>query len=132
MQTKSYTVHLSHVTSDDGLVLIKEGFCWLAFAFSVPWALFYRMWGVAGAFALLQVSIFIVFNVTTLEITGQWVALFAVALIFGFLADDLRRHALARQGYYIEEIIVEQNIDKAARRFLVARSELLSKLAAQI
>ena len=44
MKTRLYTVHLLDDASDDGLVLVKEGFSWPAFFVAVPWALFHRMW----------------------------------------------------------------------------------------
>lgn len=131
MKTRSYTVHLLNDASDGGLVLVEEGFSWLGFFLSVPWALFHRMWEVAGAYAFLQVLIIIVFNVTTMAATSQGVAMFATALAFGFLADDLRRNALTRQGYQFKEVILEQNIDKATQRFLDSRPELSKRMAAQ-
>jgi hypothetical protein len=131
MKTRLYTVHLLDDASDNGLVLIKEGFCWLAFFFSIPWALFHRMWAVAGAFAILQISLVILFKITNIMATGQAIAFFGLALAFGFLADELRRNALTRQGYYLEEVVLEQNIDSATQRFLDARPELSARMAAR-
>ena len=131
MKTRLYTVHLLDNSSDDGLVLVKEGFCWLAFFIAIPWALFHRMWAVAGAFAILQIALIIVFKVTNIMATGQGVALFGLAFAFGFLADELRRNALTRQGYYLEEIVLEQNIDRATQRFLDARPELSARMASR-
>jgi hypothetical protein len=131
MKTRLYTVHLFEDAREDGLVLVKEGFCWLAFFISIPWALFHRMWVVAGVFAFLQISLVIVFKVTTIMATGQGIALFALALAFGFLADELRRNTLTRQGYRLEEVVLEQNIDRATQRFLDARPELSIRMAAR-
>ena len=84
MKTRSYTVHLFDDASDDGLVLIEEGFSWPGFFIFVPWALFHRMWAVAGAYTFLQALIVIVFNLTTMAVTSQAVAMFATALAFVF------------------------------------------------
>jgi hypothetical protein len=130
MKTRLYTVHLFEDAREDGLVLVKEGFCWLAFFISIPWALFHRMWGVAGVFAFLQISLVIVFKFTTIMATGQGIAMFALALVFGFLADELRRNTLARQGYRLEDVVLEQNIDRATQRFLDSRPELSRRMAA--
>jgi hypothetical protein len=131
MKTRLYTVHLLDDASDDGLVLVKEGFCWPAFFVGIPWALFHRMWAVAGAFAILQIALVIVFKVTNIMATGQGVALFGLAFAFGFLADELRRNALTRQGYSLEEVVLEQNIDRATQRFLDARPELSTRMASR-
>ena len=132
MKTRLYTVHMLDDASDDGLVLVKEGFCWLAFFIAIPWALFHRMWAVAGAFAILQVSLLIVFKVTNVMLTGQGIALVALAFAFAFLADELRRNALTRQGYRLEEVVLEQNIDRATQRFLDARPALSTRMAAHL
>jgi len=129
MKTRLYTVHLLDDVSDVELVLIKEGFCWLSFFFAVPWALFHRMWWVAGAFAILQISIVIMFKVTALTEAGQGLASFALALVIGFSADELRRNALTRQGYHLEDVVFEQNIDRATQRFLDAHPELAIRMA---
>ena len=131
MKTRLYTVHLLDDVSDVELVLIKEGFCWLSFFFAVPWALFHRMWWAAGAFAILQIVIVIMFKVTALTEAGQGLASFALALVIGFSADELRRNALTRQGYLHEDVVLEQNMDQATRRFLDARPELAIRMAAR-
>ena len=129
MKTRLYTVHLLDDVSDVELVLIKEGFCWLSFFFAVPWALFHRMWWAAGAFAILQIVIVIMFKVTALTEAGQGLASFALALVIGFSADELRRNALTRQGYHLEDVVFEQNMDRATQRFLDAHPELAIRMA---
>ena len=131
MKTRLYTVHLLDDVSDVELVLIKEGFCWLSFFFAVPWALFHRMWWAAGAFAILQIVIVIMFKVTALTEAGQGLASFALALVIGFSADELRRNALTRQGYRFEDVIFEQNMERATQRFLDARPELATRMMAR-
>ena len=131
MKTRIYTVHFSYNTSDDGLVIIKEGFCWLSFFISVPWALFHRMWSVAAIFAILQIALVIFCQLAMLTITVQMIALFALALVFGFSADELRRDFYARHGYQLEDVILEQNMDRATQRVLIARPELLTRMIAR-
>ena len=131
MKTRLYTVHLLEDASDDGLVLVKEGFCWPAFLIAIPWALFHRMWWVAGAFMVLQIAMAIVFKVTALAEAGQGIASFAFALAIGFAADELRRNALTRHGYSLEDVVAEQNTDRATQRFLDARPELAVRMAAR-
>ena len=132
MKTRLYTVHLLEDASDDGLVLVKEGFSWPAFFMAIPWALFHRMWWVAGAFMVLQIAMAIVFKVTAMAQAGQGVASFALALAIGFAADELRRNALTRRGYSLKDVVVEQNTDRATQRFLDACPELATRMAARL
>lgn len=96
-----YTVHQRVWSSspDRDAVLVREGFSWPAFFFSVAWALVHRMWfaallmaaALAGLAALtdaLGVSGFVA------EAIGL-----AVAFWIGCEANDWRRAALRRRGY---------------------------------
>ena len=96
MKTHSYTVHLSLNASDDGMVIIKEGFCWSSFFLTVPWALFHCMWLESAIFATIQVAIVIIFQFAMLSVTALGIALFAVALVFGFMADEIRQNFFAK------------------------------------
>jgi hypothetical protein len=89
------------------------------------------MWWWAGAFAILQIITVIIFNVTALAEAGQGVASFAIALVIGFSADELRRNAITRQGYRFEGVVLEQNTDRATQRFLDAHPELAIRMAAR-
>jgi len=131
MKTRPYTVHLLEDASDDGLVLVKEGFSWPAFFVAIPWALFHRMWWVAGALMALHIAMAILFKVTALGEAGQGVISFALAVAIGFAADELRRNVLTKRGYSLEDIVIEQNTDRATQRFLDARPDLAIRLAAR-
>ena len=101
MKTCSYTVHLSGYNSDHGLVLVKEGFCWLCFFATVPWAVFHRMWLEAVILTFLQIILVIACQSAMLTVTAQVIALFSFALVFGYLADEIRRSFLSRKGYLL-------------------------------
>ena len=132
MKTCSYTVHLSGYNSDHGLVLVKEGFCWLCFFATVPWAVFHRMWLEAVILTFLQIILVIACQSAMLTVTAQVIALFSFALVFGYLADEIRRSFLSRKGYLLEEVVIEQNIDRATQRVFASRPELLSRMISQL
>ena len=52
-----------------------------------------------------------------------------VALGVGYAADELRRSALRRRGYVMEDVVMEENTDRALRRFLGARPAIAARLA---
>ncbi len=129
MKTRLYTVHLLDDTSDNGLVLVKDGFSWPAFFVSVPWALFHRMWRVAAALVALQVVIGVLMAFAGFNDVQQGIVSLVVAIAIGYGADELRRGSLRRRGYTFEDVVAEEDADRATRRFLDARPELATRLA---
>jgi hypothetical protein len=123
MKKRIYTVHL--LDSVD-LVLVRQGFNWPAFFFAVPWALFHRMWGAAASFVVLQTVLAAIFVSDGLSGMQQAVLGFILSTIIATSADVLRAHALAGRGYILTEVVVEENSDRALRRFLEARQEVMA------
>ena len=128
MKTRLYTVHILCNASCDDFVLVKEGFCWFSFFATVPWALYHRMWLEAAILVILQISVAILCQLTLITVATLGISLFALALVFGYLADEIRRNSLTRKGYQLEEVVLERNIDTASQRFLISRPELLTRM----
>jgi hypothetical protein len=97
-----YTIYRRPADAPDAVVLVKEGFSWLAFAFTAFWAVAKGLWVVA----LMLVSILVLIAVAASAFRlGDGVALalqLAVSSIFGFEARNIWRWSLRRAGY--EEI----------------------------
>lgn len=129
MKTRLYTVHLHDALSDDGLVLVKDGFSWPAFFIAVPWALFHRMWLVAGIFAGLHIAIGVTMAVASFSDLQQGIVSLVIAVAIGFGADEIRRWSLKRRGYSFEDVVIEENTDRATRRFLDAHPDITYRLA---
>lgn len=118
-----YTVHERPSPSgqEPDVVLIKEGFCWPAFAAAPLWGLHHRLW--------LGVIVYLA-AVTALAAGAEAAALapaarlpfFAgFALLVGFEANDWRRRALSRRGYRLLGVSAGRNLNAAERRFFTAR-----------
>ena len=118
-----YTVHLRRqgLDPDRDLALVKEGFAWPAFFFTVLWAFTRRLW-VAGS-ALLAVELALGFGLTTIgaDSVTQAVASFAIAMIAGFFGNDWVRAKLARQGFVETGVVSGDGEDVALQRFLDVR-----------
>lgn len=130
MASRPYTVHLRDDARHDALLLVRDGFSWMAFLFSVPWALFHRMWLVATALVMVQFGLGALMVWGGLNDVQQSVLSLTLAIAIGFAADELRRWTLTRRGYFFEDVVVADNEDHAARRFLDTRPALTSRLAA--
>jgi len=126
MKTRIYTVHL-HDNAEP--VLIKQGFNWPAFFLAVPWALFHRMWWVAAALVVLQIVLAAIFITAGFSEPQQAIVSIIVAIAIATAGDELRRDALTRRGYRFTDVVVEENTERALRRFLDARPELAARLA---
>ena len=129
MKTRLFTVHLLDNASDSGLVLVKDGFSWPAFFMTLPWALFHRMWWIAGAFAALHIVVGLGMTAASFSYMQQGVVSFAIALAVGFSADELRCGHLRRRGFAFEDVVIAENSDRATRRFLDARPDIATRLA---
>ena len=101
--------------ADEGIVLVKEGFCWPAFLFTFLWALWHRMWAVA--------AILIVAGLAASAAAG-WLAPAAAPaaglgylLLIGYGANDWRRSSMARRGYRFAGLVGAADADAAAQRY---------------
>ena len=114
-----YTVHVRTPTErlDRDVVLVREGFNWPAFLFSGLWALWCRLWLVAlGLIALELAWSALAFELVLNPLT-QGVISIGLALIIGWLANDLRRWTLFRRGYAEVGVVAANNNDAAMQRF---------------
>jgi hypothetical protein len=102
------------------VVLVREGFSWLAFLFNVLWLLWHRLWLAALGYLVLAVLVGAL-------LPGGGVG-FAAGLALQFLlgahANDLRRWALARRGYAQAHVVAERDQDAALARLLAQRPDL--------
>ena len=118
-RSRVYSVHVRawSTSADRDAVVVREGFSWGAFFFSVLWALWHGLW-----FAAL-----IIFGVTAVlglasdalgldPLTDAAVGL-GLALLIGCEANDWRRSALERRGYVTAGFVAAPNLVEAERRF---------------
>lgn len=113
-----YTVHeLPGAPLDgDGIVLVKEGFSFPAFALSWIWLAYCRLWIALGLWiGLTSVVSFLAERMLGLE--AAMLCSLALQLLLGFEGNDIRRWTLARKGYREVGIASGSSQDEAERRF---------------
>ncbi|MBL6946868.1 MAG: DUF2628 domain-containing protein [Rhodospirillales bacterium] len=120
-----YTVHYRRDIAGADFVLVKEGFCWPAFFVSVFWALWHRMWLVAGAIVAVSAAIGLVAAAFGVDPLSDAAISLALALLIGLFANDIRRWVLDRRGFSDEGVVVGDNEDAALERFL-AKSPIMA------
>jgi hypothetical protein len=128
---RAYTVHLRRqgLDPDRDIVLVKEGFCWPALLFSVLWALWCRLWWVALGLLVVEVALSGAGTLLGLDPLSEAAISLGFAVIVGFVANDLKRWTLRRQGFAEAAVIIASDRDAAERRFYDHNPRLAAELA---
>ena len=127
---RHYTVHLRRhgLDPDRDLVFVKEGFSWPAFLFSMLWALWHRLWLVAGVFLVVQLALGLVLAIWAPDPVSAGAVSTGAALILAYAANDLRRWTLERRGFVDTAVVTAEGRDGAERRFLDGEPMLAADL----
>jgi membrane protein implicated in regulation of membrane protease activity len=114
-----YTVHIRRTSrdADREAVLVREGFSWGAFLFTVLWVLWRGLWLAAIMIVLAALVIGAVVELAGLDPVVEAVLSLAFALYIGFAGNDWRRRRLARRGYEEAAIIAAGDVTEAERRY---------------
>jgi hypothetical protein len=112
MRMRSYTLHLppearpGEAYGLDRAVIVPDGFSWAAFAFSVVWFLFHRLWLaaliVAAGLALVAAG---GYALGLSRFAATLVSLL-VGVLIGLEASSLRRWTLARRGWPVRDAVL--------------------------
>lgn len=126
-----YTVLLPPPSNKDGApspleraVFVREGFAWLALFFPVLWLLFHRMWLLLILFVAVTVGVELAASLIGGPVPGVFG--FAIAVLFAFEANGLRRWALVQRGYEFAGIVAGSNRSECERRFFAEVQEPVS------
>ena len=113
-------VYTVYEPSDIGsnIVAIKEGFNWVAFIFSMPWALFNCLW--LWLFGIVIANVFIGWVLIILggDSIVQATAFLGLALIIGWTANDIKRHNLAKRGFKEAVVLLADTKEIAVSRYV--------------
>lgn len=126
-----YTVHQRWAGGDPdrNLTLVKEGFNWPAFLFGGIWALWNRMWLVGAALVIGEAALEMLPEVLEIDPAVHGVAMFALHVILGYLANDLRRWELDRRDFDEVAVVAGRGLDEAEARYLQEASRLRMGMA---
>ena len=127
-----YTAHMRRSVDGEAsdLRLIKEGFSWPAFLFTVLWAAWCRLWGVAIGLVVLELAV--AFGLAWLDsgpITEIILAL-AISVLLGLHGNDLKRWYARRQGYLPVAVVSAPDIDAATQRLFDREPHLAATFSA--
>jgi hypothetical protein len=112
-----YFVHGDPAKPEEA-VFVREGFSFAAFVFQPFWALWNRMWLTAA----VLVAIAIMIGTLIASDTLRSLASLAVALVFGFAANGLRRRSLMLRGKPELGLTAGETQEEAELRFYLTKS----------
>ena len=123
-----YTIHqrpywqVSETSAaDQSVFLVREGFSWFALIVPLIWALWHRLWLLAGAFLLIGAFFNLVVFLLAIEEPYASILGGALLLWVGFEANDLRRWSLRRAGWHDLGIVSGRDRNEAEWRFFAAK-----------
>ena len=109
-----FTVHMppaENASAGETLpLLVPERFSWGALLFGPLWLLAHRLWWPAAGFLLASLL---------LGLLSPWAAA-GLQVVFAFEAEDIRRWALARQGWQAAGVVAAPDQQAATQRLLDA------------
>ena len=117
---KVFTVHLRREGLDPerDIVLVKEGFSWPAFLLTVLWALWQGLWLPAAVMVGASVALGGAANLAGAgDVTAGLMGL-GLSAIIGFVANDLRRDRLQRDGFADAGVVCGPDSDAALLLYL--------------
>lgn len=122
-----YTVHeLPGAPLDGkGIVLVKEGFSFPAFAFSWVWLAYHRMWVALAIWIGVTVTLSWAMQ-SALGAPAAAVASLALSFMLGAEGNDIRRWALAQKGYREVGLAGGASLEEAERNFFAKCERPLS------
>ena len=119
LRTKIYTAHEKPETAElaDRVILVREGFSFWAFLFSLLWLLSERLWLASLGYFFLLVTIGYLAEELAFNSLQLAAAQLFLQVMLGCLAYDLKRWTLARHGYRMTGIVAAETDLNALRRY---------------
>lgn len=120
MSMRIYTVHVRRhgLDPDRDIVLVREGFAWMAFLLNAAWALWHRLWWLAAILIVIGAGIGGLEGASLLPPNAGAILSLAVATFAGLFGNDLRRRSLADRGFVAAAVVSGSDTEAALRRFL--------------
>ena len=126
-----YSVHIRRggLDPERDIVLVKEGFSWPAALFSPVWGLWYGLWVPAGVMALAIGGLMAAAAGLGLGPDATGLLWSGLAVVIGYLANDLRCASLERRGFVLHDIVAAPNRETAEHRFFDRHPALAADVA---
>jgi hypothetical protein len=118
-----YTVHapasygVDVRTTSDKLVFVRDGFYFWAFALSLVWLIWHRLWLALFGYVVISVASDIVLRSFGVDASARTFVMIVIAFLIGLEAGSLRHWKLSRRKWRQLDVVVADNEEDAERRF---------------
>lgn len=112
---KIYSIYTSNKEEEEPIIIPQER-SYIAGIFNILWALYHRMWFVAGVTLIADIAL----NIAIAYIDSKsffYVAEASLVIIYILFASDLREYSAKRMGYKLSDIIVASDEAEAEMKF---------------
>lgn len=107
-----YSIYTNNKSEDISPTIIKQGFSFWALVFNLFWAIYHKMWFVAGIVVLANL---IVMQFAGVALVGQVIQLF----VFGFFASEIREFYAKKQGLQLDDVILAGSEEEAEVKYVM-------------
>jgi len=116
---KIYTVHIKPGTPNpyEKPVFVREGFTIFAFAFTLFWALYHRLWKASLIILLANLLLMALLRNHLLSADSTAIVQLAMNVLIGFHANDWLRAKLKKRGYITADITAADSKLRAEQRY---------------
>ena len=126
-----YTIHVARrpwapESALDDARAVKDGFSWPAFFFSFVWALWRRLWLLAALIFGVEFATGLAADGLGLNVVTETALSLGIALIVGWVANDLVRRDLERRGLTEAGVVMAQSAEDAIERYFIETSRSAS------
>ena len=118
-----YTVHglraegTAAKPAADRITLVRDGFHFWAFAMTLIWLVWHRLWWALLGYVVLSLGV--AYGLSALGVSGggRMIVMIVIALLVGFEAASLWRWTLSRGKWRQLDVVVADDLESAERRF---------------
>ena len=116
---KTFTVYEKPEASDpaDRMVLLREGFSFWAFMFTLFWLIYKRMWLVAVYYLVAAGAVMLLVDAWAIPEPYSMLAQLWLQLMLAYHAYDLQGWWLTRRGHRFAGVLVAESEMQAERRY---------------
>ena len=121
-----YTIfsRINYLSPQDDFHLVKEGFSWGGFAFSLLWVAKKKMWTLFFFITVVLVLLILLCKSFNLVFFDCFVILVWLSFVFGHFAFDLERWSLIQKGFQFSGIILASSNEDAVVKFFGRNGDL--------
>ena len=102
---------------DRDVAFVKEGFSFPAFFLNIIWAAWFRLWFAAAIYIFLQIILLLFIYFLEPDSLSQSVLFISFAIIFGYVANDIRHQKLFQEGFELYGIMQGKNKGQVYEKF---------------